>query len=316
MANKRGHIRKEERFLIEKCLAAGDSYRAIAVRLGRGVSTVSEEISRNGGRVRYDAIRAHHRAYLRQYRKKRDCKKVALDPFLAHFVEEHLRHHWSPERIAGYLKREQKPYASAKAIRKFARSRGLESYLYCTRKPRKPKQAVSVAWREERIFIDDPRCVREGYGHWEGDFIVSSKSTAVLLVLVERMTKETVIRLLPHRNNTLVRETIALALKEKVVCSLTVDNDIAFIQHPQLAGALHAPVYFARPYRSTDKALVENTNRWIRWFVPKRTDLATLSYEKVLWLEDWFATVPRQCLGFATSREMVRLQELTGGCSY
>jgi IS30 family transposase len=316
MANKKKHLTKEERFLIEKCLAAGDSLRSIAQRLGRGVSTVSEEVVRCGGREKYDAQRARHRAYLRQWRKKRSCKKVALDSFLARFVEEKLRAHWSPERIAGYLRRTHRPYASPKAIRKFARSRRLESYLY-RRGKRKQTSPIPIRWEYERVFVDDPRCVREGYGHWEGDFIVSSKSTAVLLVLVERMTKDTVIRWLPHRNNTLVRKTIAQALMPKTVCSLTVDNDVAFIQHPQLSEALRAPVYFARPFRSTDKPLVENTNRWIRWFVPKKTDIATVSYEKVLWLEEWFGSVPRQCLEFATSREMVRLQVLqAGGCSY
>ncbi len=317
MANKRGHISKEERFLIEKCLRAGDSLRAIAQRLGRGVSTVSDEVSRNGGKDGYDAKKAEHRAYLRQYRKKRSCKKVALSPFLARFVEVKIRERWSPERIAGRLRREGKEYASPKAIRRFACSRGLESYLY--RKGRKcgKKYDPSMQWVEERIFVDDSRCVREGYGHWEGDFIVSRRSTAVLLVLVERETKDTVIRLLPNRRNALVRRTIADALSCKTVRSLTVDNDIAFIRHRELAEAIRASVYFARPYTSTDKALVENTNRWVRWFVPKRTDIGTVAHEKVLAIEEWFNTVPRQCLGFASSREVVVLKALqTNGCSY
>lgn len=314
MANKRAHITKEERFLIERCLRAGDSFRSIAKRLNRGLSTVCEEIGRNGGRHAYEARRAEHRAYLRQYRKKRECMKVATDSFLARFVEEKLSAHWSPERIAGHLAREQKPYASPKAIRRFACSRRLESHLYRRGRAHRAKSIAGIHWGAERIFIDDMRCVHLGYGHWEGDFIVSSKSTSVLLVLVERLTKETIIRLLPRRGNTLVRRTIGAALQGKTVNSLTVDNDIAFVQHRALAEALHAPVYFARPFRSTDKALVENTNRWVRWFVPKKTNLADVSKEKILAIEEWFNTVPRQCLGFASSREVVSSMAL--GCSY
>ena len=194
--------------MIEKCLKAGDSYREIARRLLRGLSTVGEEISNNGGRLRYDAENAHHRAYLKQHWKKRDCMKVALDSFLAKFVEEKLRVRWSPERIAGYLRKHQKPYASPKAIRKFASSRGLESCLYRRGKVHVSKENSNIAWLYERIFVDDPRCVRDGYGHWEGDFIVSGKSTAALLVLVERTTKDTIIRWLPNRKNALVRKTI------------------------------------------------------------------------------------------------------------
>lgn len=316
MANKKGHLTEEERFLIEKCLRAGDSLRAIVKRLGRGLSTVSEEISNNGGRDAYDAKKAHLRAYLKQHWKKRDCMKVALDDFLAKFVEEKLRKRWSPERISGYLHKHQHPYASPKAIRKFAFSRGLESYLYRREKTHASKEHLHIEWLNERIFIDDPRCVRDGFGHWEGDFIVSSKSTAVLLVLVERMTKDTILRRLPNRTNLLVRKTIVQAFEGRTVRSLTVDNDIAFIKHPDLADAIKAPVYFARPFCSTDKALVENTNRWIRWFIPKKTNLSDVSKEKVLAIEEWFGTVPRQCLNFSTSREMVLLAELTTGCSY
>jgi IS30 family transposase len=316
MANKKNHLTAEERFLIERCLQAGDTYRAVAKRLKRGVSTVSEEVSENGGRGRYDAKRAHQRAYIKQHWKKRDCLVVAMDPFLAKLVDEKLRARWSPERISGYLKKRQQPYASPKAIRKFARSRGLESFLYRRGKPHAPKSTASIEWLEDRVFIDDLRCVREGYGHWEGDFIVSSKSVAVLLVLVERTTKDTIVRWLPNRRNALVRCTIRSALRGKVVRSLTVDNDVAFVKHRELADAIQAPVYFARPFCSTDKALVENTNRWVRWFVPKRTDLNDVSKEKVVAIEEWFNSVPRQCLDFSTSREMVSLQNIKNGRSY
>lgn len=316
MGNKKKHLTGEERFLIQKCLEAGDSYRVIATRLSRGVSTISQEVAAQGGRNGYSAEKAHHHAYLQQYWKKRDCMKVALTPFLCRFVEEKLRTHWSPERIAGHLKRSHLSYASPKAIRKFAHSRTLESYLYRRGKRHVVKTHSNIRWQNERVFVDDHRCVREGYGHWEGDFIVSCKSAEVLLVLVERETKETIIRLLPNRTNALVRKIIVAALSGKTVHSLTVDNDVAFVKHAALAGALRVPVYFARPFRSTDKALVENTNRWIRWFIPKKTNLAFVSKEKVAEIEEWFNSVPRQCLGFATSREVVLLQTLSKGCSY
>lgn len=308
MANKKKHLKEEERFLIEKCLKAGDTYREIARRVERGLSTIADEITANGGRAGYDATKAHRRAYLKQYRKKRSCMVVALDPFLARFIEEKLRLYWSPERIAGYLKKNHKPLASAKAIRKFAHSRCLESFLYRKGRDHRKKYDLAARWQEERVFVDDSRCVREGFGHWEGDFIVSSKSSSVLLVLVERMTRDTILRWLPNRTNTLVRDEIVAAMQGKRVRSLTLDNDVAFMHHALLAQALDTIVYFARPYRSTDKALVENTNRWIRWFIPKKTDLATISKERILTIEEWFNSVPRQCLDFATSREMVLLQ--------
>ena len=125
------------------------------------------------------------------------------------------------------------------------------------------------------------RCVRVGYGHWEGDFIVSSVSTAVLLVLVERLAKEAIICWIRDRRNDRVSRVILSALAGKRVASLAVDNDIAFLQHRALSACLAAPIYFARPYRSNDKPLVENANRWIRWFAPKKTDLRDVITEQI-----------------------------------
>jgi IS30 family transposase len=244
--------------------------------------------------------------------------KVALDPFLARYVEERLRSYWSPERIAGRLQREHHRSVSAKAIRKFAYSRRLESFLYRKGRKKKETYAIPITWQEDRVFVDDPACIRTGYGHWELDFLVSAQSTAVLLVAVERITRHTIIRWLPHRNNDLVREVVVAALSPFSLQSVTVDNDIAFVKHRELSAALHAPVYFTRPYCSTDKALVENTNRWIRWFIKKKTDLRLVTLERVQWIEDWLTSVPRQCLDFATTREMLVLEELnlSARCSY
>jgi IS30 family transposase len=304
--NKKGHLTKEERFCIQKMLENGRVYRDIATVLARGASTVCEEVLRNGGRDVYDAEVAHRRAHIRQYRKKRDCLKVACDPLLSRYVEEALRTYHSPERISGALGLWGYT-VNKKAIYKFVYSRSLERYLYTYRKHRRRgKRSGSVEWKENRVFVDDPRCVREGYGHWEGDFVVSAHSTHVLFVATERVTKETVVRLLPNRTNDLVREVVCGALHGKTVRSLTVDNDIAFIQHRELSEALQAPVYFARPFRSTDKALVENTNRWIRWFIPKKTDLQSVPLHKVQWVEEWLNTAPRQCLGFRSAREVAQ----------
>lgn len=240
MGNKRGHITREERFCIEKLLAAGDSYRDIALHLGRGLSTISQEVARCGGRKGYTASSAHKGAKHRQWYKKRSCLKVALDPYLCRRIETDIRGHISPERISGRLRLEGHPYASPKAIRRFAHSRHFESYLY-----RKGLNRRRRGWgkaRQERfagrIFVDDPRCVRTGYGHWEGDFIVSSVSTPVLLVLVERRTKETIIRWIRNRTNERVYRVIEEALAGKHVASLAVDNEIAFAQHRVLSSRL------------------------------------------------------------------------------
>ena len=308
MKNKQKHLLKEERFCIEKMKKAGFSSEQIAKTIGRGRSTVDEELRKNGGIEAYEYLKAHHRAYLKQYRKKRTCMKVAMDIGIRQWTEYYLfEKDWSPETISVALWLNHRLRVSAKAIRKYIRKRCLE-YLLARYRKRKGYKRINSNLTN-RIFITDTNCVREGYGHWEGDFIVSSTNTSVLLVLVERKTKEAKIAHLPNRTNDLVNQAIANLLIDRTVSSLTLDNDIAFIKHRALSAMIDAPVYFTRPYRSTDKALVENTNRWIRRYVPKRSDLSTVSPLQIKKALEWLNERPRECLGWMTASMCVRQQE-------
>ena len=306
--NKQEHLLKEERFCIEKMKKAGFSSEEIARTIGRGKSTVDEELRKNGGVKAYAYQVAHHRAYLRQYRKKRACMKVALDSGMRQWTEYYLfEKHWSPETISAALWLRHRLKASAKAIRKYVSKRCLEYILMRYHKRRGVRRMVSGLC--DRTLITDARCAREGYGHWEGDFIVSPRNTSVLLVLVERMTRETKMAYLPDRTNDQVNRMIARLLCNRSVASLTLDNDIAFMKHRELSSMLSAPIFFTRPYRSTDKALVENTNRWIRQYIPKRTDLATISEVHIKKALEWLNERPRECLGWMTASLCVRQQE-------
>lgn len=300
--NKQGHLLKEERFCIEKMKKAGFSSEEIAKTIGRGKSTVDEELRKNGGAKAYNYEVAHHRAYLKQYRKKRTCMKVAMNTGVRKQVEHYLyTHKWSPETISAALWIKHRLRASSKAIYRYIKKRCLE-YLLPHYRKRKGKKRINSGL-SDRIFITDVNCIRTGYGHWEGDFIVSPNNTSVLLVLVERITKETKIAYLPNRNNDLVNKTIASLLSDRTVSSLTLDNDIAFNKHKTLASVLRVPVYFTRPYQSTDKALVENTNRWIRQYIPKGTDYNTVSIKELKRVQTLLNQRPRKTLNWETPEE-------------
>lgn len=306
--NKKSHLLKEERFCIEKMKKAGFSSEEIARTIGRGKSTIDEEIRKNGGIEAYEYCKAHHRAYLKQYRKKRSCLKVAMDMGIRQKVEYYLfEKQWSPETISATLLNKHRLRASAKSIYKYIFNRCLEYLLM--RYKKKTKGYSKPSYLTDRIFIDDIRCIRHGYGHWEGDFIVSPNNTSVLLVLVERLTKETRIKYLTNRNNDLVNQAVVSMLSDRTVQSITLDNDIAFNQHKKLSSLLAVPVYFTRPYRSTDKALVENTNRWIRRFVPKRTDLSSVPLKTINRALDWLNERPRECLGWMNASLCAKQQE-------
>ena len=314
MANKKKHLSSKERFCIEKMLGKEESFGEIARTLGRGVSTISEEVNENGGRERYRASRAEMRAYFKQYRKKRECNAVAMNSHIQRFVEKKIAVRWSPERIAVRLKRQSGiGYASSKSIRKYIDSRsGLDRFLFWNRTHHKsgPKQKSVVFNDSGRHFIEErPVMASFEYGHWEGDFIVSKHNTSVLLVLVEKWSKFKKFVVLTNRNNDVVNQAIHSLLSGYTVKTLTLDNDIAFRKWRELETLLGACVYFCHPYHSWEKGLVENTNRWIREFVPKRSDLSRYTKKEIQTIEDWFNHLPIECLYGATPYEKMAENE-------
>jgi IS30 family transposase len=313
--NKKKHLLKEERFCIEKMLKVGDSLSHIARTLGRGLSTISEEVNENGGRENYNAEKAINRAYLKQYRKKRNCNKVAMNTHLAKYVERKLEIGWSPEVISVRLsERKGLPYASSKSIRKFIGVRsGLERYLFWNRTHMKtgPKKWSTLfltdptrKWIEER-----PWTALYEYGHWEMDFIVSKHNSSVLLVCVEKYSKIFKLKILPNRNNDLVNKSITELLSGYVVTTITTDNDIAFGKWKELESMLHTRIYFCHPYHSWEKGLVENTNRWIREFIHKKTDLKSIDENFLLQIEEYFNHKPKECLEGRTAYEVMMEME-------
>jgi len=313
--NKRKHLQKEERFCIEKMLKQRKTFSEIARVLGRGLSTVSEEVNENGGRYKYNAEQADHRAYIRQYWKKKGCNKVAMDNNLSKFVEKKLSCGWSPETISDRLKIQSGlNYASRKSIRKFIDRRpGLERYLFWSRndmKTGRKRKKDSFLHDPDRKWIDTrPYNALYEYGHWEMDFIVSKHNSSVLLVLIERYSKKLLLKVISNRNNDLVNQEIKTLLNGHFIKTITTDNDIAFVKWKKLEAMLQAEIYFCHPFHSWEKGLVENTNRWIRQFIKKKTNLQLISKEELKAIEDWFNHTPRQCLEGRTAYEVSMQKE-------
>ena len=298
------HLGEEERFVIEKLLGVHMKLRCIAQALGRSPNTIAREISRNSVLGIYTAGKANHKAYATRWRSKRDCMKVAVDSFLTFFVTEKLKKHWSPKQISGHLKLEYGITCSAKAIYKFAESRCLEQHLFWSWNKRKGgrKKNNHGMPKDGRRYIDE-RPPLEDVGHLEMDFIVSKSSRWVLLVVVDRVTKFSWVKRLPNRKRSTIRTALSLLLCGVTVKSITTDNDIAFTDWKNLEVLLGTHIYFTNPYHSWEKGLVENTNRWIRCFVPKRRDIASVSEEDLREIHAFLNDRPRECLGFRVPSE-------------
>jgi transposase, IS30 family len=301
---KYSHLSFEERFVIEVMYRAGSVVRNIAEFLGRSPNTIAREIRKNAVRGVYTAEKAVQKASSKRWGSKYQSMKVAVDPFLATFVEEKLKAKWSPKQISGYLKREMNITCSAKAIYKFTESRCFERYLFWgwNHKRSGRKRGHWKTAHDGRHYIDERPKVT-GAGHLEIDFIVSKDSAWVLLVAVDRFAKKTWMMKLPNRKRSTIRTAFSLLFRGVTVKSITTDNDIAFTCWRELETLLGTRIYFTHPYHSWEKGLVENTNRWIRCFVPKRRDIETVTEEEIHEILSFLNDRPREVLGFRVPSE-------------
>ena len=296
---KYSHLSEKERFVIEKLFVAGVRLREIARFLLRSPNTVSREVSKNSVNGMYLAVKANHRAYFKRWRSKRQCMKVAMDQFLCRFVEKKLREKWSPEQISGYLRVEMNIKCSAKCIYKFADKRSLNHLLFWGWNNQKACRK-RYAWKtpkDGRKYIEERPEVLT-FGHFELDFVVSKQSNWSFLVGVDRFSKLTLIEKIPNRKRPTVMRTLSAMFGGRRVAAITTDNDIAFVNWREIESLLNTQVYFTHPYHSWEKGLVENTNRWIRCFVPKRRDIGSVSNEEMQEILSFINHRPRKIIGF------------------
>lgn len=315
-SEKRGHIKKAERLEISILLKKGYSIRNIAEEMRRSPNSISYEIIVNSVNGEYDPFKANQKARTRRKQSKYQGMKIAGHRNLQDYVEEKIKKDWSPELIAGRLKEMDNniKYAGKGAIYKYIYSvygRQLEQYLYhnAVHKKSGPKRKNGEKLTD-RIFIDKrPKYIenKRHFGDWEGDFIVSGRDgKGALLVLYERKAKYVLMKKLLSRDTKTVNQAI-FEITGAVVCfnSLTLDNDISFCKHKELSEILGAPIYFCHPYHSWEKGGVENMNKLIRRYIPKRTDISKLSDEFIRGLQDKFNNRPRKCLNFKTPNEVM-----------
>lgn len=312
------HIDQVERKEIALLLHKGYSKRDIAKASGRSPNSICLEIKNNSVHGVYEPEKAQHKAYVKRKGSKYQGMKVVGDLDLWNYIEEKLGQDWSPEAISGRISEvdTRLKRISPKGIYKFVSSvygRNLEKHLAYKGRKRKPKIPRRVSLITDRIFIDErPKIVdmRRRFGDWEGDFIVSGKNgTGVLLTLYERKSRYALIRKLHNQNIETVHRTIRHITGGVIVNTLTLDNDIVFRKHKVLSEILGCPVYFCHPYHSWEKGGVENTNKLIRRYIPKRSDISQYSDEYIHMIQDKLNNRPRKCLHYKTPDEIMRENE-------
>jgi len=310
-----------EREEISRGIAGGLSLRAIASQLERSPSTISREVSRNGGLKHYRASQADKAAWNKAHRPK-PCKLVGK-PILRRIVARKLRSHWSPEQIAGWLKRTFPGNESHQVSHEtiylslFIQARGvlkkvLLQYLRTKRTMRRPKHASlkgqglgqitnAVSIRERPASVED----RAVPGHWEGDLIAGSNNSYIA-TLVERHTRYVMLAKVSGKDtetviNALVKQ--AHSLPKELYRSLTWDRGSEMAGHQRFTLATDIDVYFCDPQSPWQRGSNENTNRLLRQYFPKGTDLSVHSQAKLNAVARQLNERPRKTLDFETPAE-------------
>ena len=312
-----------EREEISRGVVAADSCRSIAGRLRRAPSTVSREISSNGGRQRYRAHRAEQAACGRARRPK--PAKLMGCPQLRQVVEAKLASRWSPQQIAGWLARtypdDRELQVSHETIYMslFVQPRGalrkeLTRYLRTRRMVRRSRAARAANAHGQGQLRDivhisarpAEAADRAVPGHWEGDLLLGRGNSAIA-TLVERTSRIALLVRLPNgRSSEPVLAALAermATLPEQLVRSLTWDQGKEMAQHARFTMDTGLQIYICDPRSPWQRGTNENTNGLLRQYFPKGTDLAGVSQEELDAVAAELNGRPRQTLDWRSPSE-------------
>ena len=310
-----------EREEISRGIVAGQSVRSIAASSGRSASTISREINRNGGRKRYRAATADKRAWTKALRPK--ACKLATYPHLRRVVASKLKGNWSPEQIAGWLKRthpeDETYHVSHETIYRslFVQARGvlkkeLIQHLRTGRPIRRSLHATTKGGQRGSIsgaisISERPSSIEDRAvpGHWEGDLICGSKNSYIV-TLVERHTRYVMLAKVASRDtetviNALIRQS--RKLPDELYKSLTWDRGKELADHKRFTLATDIDVYFCDPQSPWQRGSNENTNGLLRQYFPKRTDLSPHSQAHLNQVARQLNERPRKTLNYETPAE-------------
>ncbi len=306
----------QEREEISRGLATADSLRSIAVRIGRAPSTVSREVARNHGRQNYRAGIAEQAALNRGRRPK--LAKLTICERLRVEVTARLKAKWSPQEIARFLKKvyplEPEMQVSHETIylSLYLQGRGLlrkelAKHLrrrHLIRQAGKKQLASGKGKIKDMIMISErpaEAADRAVPGHWEGDLLLGTPSTAIG-TLVERSTRFVMLFKLPSGINA---ESARIGLTQKIVTlpqnlrrSLTWDQGREMKEHARFTIDTGVQVYFCDPHSPWQRGSNENTNGLLRQYFPKGKTVAGYTQEDLDHVAAELNDRPRETLGW------------------
>ena len=309
------HITTNERELIYLYLNQGKGFRDIGRLLGRSDRTIAREVERNGGRAGYKPSLADE-----SYAKRRLFKSKKLDDeMLQGFVVGKLNRGWSPEQIAGRIKLLNPGISiSHETIYKFIYSKDFRGYRFWEflRKGhvRRQKKHDRKAQRCKHLQIPGRINIsnrpedannRDYLGHWETDLMEGTRSRQVVSVLADRKSGYVLLDMLKSKGAYPKAYSVVESLKYYPKKTITFDNGSENHRHELVSALTGCKTFFCNPYHSWEKGTVENTIGLVRSYVPKGTNLDTVSKSDLKAVEIELNNRPRKRLGYLTPYEVL-----------
>jgi IS30 family transposase len=313
---KKAKISPEERDRITLLLASGSSLRQIAKELDRSVSSISYEVKINSVNGEYHSIAAQ------QLSAERNTNSRKTNPLknsqIYAYVIEKLRCGWSPEQIAGRLKRENngKSIICHETIYRYIYSdAGKEKHLveYLTRHHYKRRKwhsrylyrrgisnRVSIRLRPKEV--DNLKI----FGHWEGDVVEGRAHKKGIQTLLERKTRfyqAKLLTMIDSEYGVKAQRDLLIKYPKEARKTLTLDNGKENYNHSKLQNWLGIKTYFCDPYCAWQRGSNENHNGVLRRYIPKKADLKNLSQTELNSIIDEINHRPRKCLKYETPYE-------------
>lgn len=321
MATKYKQLTLNERFYIETRLKSKDSIKNIAHELNRAPRTIYAELNRNnrGNFENYCAVSAQSMSDVRRSSAEKFNKR-SLSNYA--FLKFWLKQEWSPEQIANRLKldmgkarfsystlyRHIKWWANIEDdLTKFLARKGKK---YRTKRP----SEAGCHLIPNRVDIDerpDEVDQKQTIGHWEGDTVKASDGHFV--TLVERKSKVFLFMKVKRKTADLVGQAVKKLLKpfQQHVKTITFDNGGEFAQHEKIAKYLECKIYFAKPYRSCQRGLNENSNGLLRRYFPKKTAIYHVTHKTLANIQMRINMRARKTLNYLTPIEVITNQRVT-----